>query len=143
MKVKINGRVRNRRRTKQNDKTGVTSVIKKYYENKTDSELADLCNAKLGTSYEIGTIRGLRFYESLYKPRMIQDKVGDLYRRDAISKWGIEAEKLVEYFGDRYSDEELLEICKREYGVEMGFDDEAIQELRQLVGSNKLLGQTG
>lgn len=143
MKVKINGRIRNRKRTKQNDKTGVSSVIKKYYENKTDSELADLCNAKLGTSYKIGTIRGLRFYESLYKPRMIQDKVGDLYRRDAISKWGIEAEKLVEYFGDRYSDEELLEICKREYGEEMGFDDEAIRELRQLVGSKKLLGQTG
>jgi hypothetical protein len=74
---------------------------------------------------------------------MIQEKSGDLYRRDALSRWGIEAEKLVEYFGDRYSDEELLEICKREYGVEMEFDDGAIQELRQLVGSKKLLGQTG
>lgn len=145
MKRKIKGKSinKNRKRVKNCDKTGAISVIRDNYEEYSDEDLAILVNQKLGTSYKIGTIRAMRFYLSLYKPKIIQEKSGDLYRRDALSKWGIEAEKLVEYFGDRYSDEELLEICKREYGVEMEFDDEAIQELRQLVGSKKLLGQTG
>ena len=143
MKRKIGGRVRNKKRTRNNDKTGAASVIREYYENKTDAELMDICNKKLGTSYEVGTIRALRFDSSLYKPRMIQDKVGDLYRRDAMSRWGIEAEKLVEHFGEKYSDGELAEICRREYGEDMGFDEGAIQELRQLVGSRSVLGQTG
>ena len=142
MKNKIGGKNKNRKRTKSNDKTGVVSVIKKYYENTTDTELTAICNKQLGTSYEVGSIRALRFDSSLYKPKMIQDKVGDLYRRDAVSRWGIEAEKLVEYFGEEYSDGELAKICNREYGEDMGFDEGVIQELRQLVGSGDTVGQT-
>ena len=143
MKHKIKGRNRNRKRVKNGDLTGATTIIKEYYRSKTDEEMKDICNSKLGTSYKTGEMRGMRFDLSLYKPRMIQDKVGDLYRRDAISRWGIEAEKLVEHFGEKYSDGELAEICRREYGEDMGFDEGAIQELRQLVGSGNLLGQTG
>ena len=143
MKHKIKGRSRNRKRVKNGDLTGATTIIKEYYRSKTDEEMKDICNSKLGTSYKTGEMRGMRFDLSLYKPKMIQDKVGDLYRRDAISRWGIEAEKLVEHFGEKYSDGELAEICRREYGEDLGFDEGAIQELRQLVGSGNLLGQTG
>jgi len=142
MKSKIRGKSRNRKRVKNADLTGATSVIKEYYQSKTDEEIKDICNAKLGTSYQTGTIRAMRFDLSLYKPQMIQDKVGDLYRRDAVSRWGIEAEKLVEYFGEEYSDGELAKICNREYGEDMGFDEGVIQELRQLVGSGDTVGQT-
>jgi len=142
MKNKMKGKSRNRKRVKNADLTGATSVIKEYYQSKTDEEIKDICNAKLGTSYQTGTIRAMRFDLSLYKPQMIQDKVGDLYRRDAVSRWGIEAEKLVEYFGEEYSDGELAKICNREYGEDMGFDEGVIQELRQLVGSGDTVGQT-
>jgi len=142
MKIKIRGRTRNRKRVAGCDSTGATTVIRNYYEHNTDERLVEICNQKLGTSYGLGEIRGLRFDMSLYKPKMIQEMVGDLYNRDAVSRWGIEAEKLVELYGDSYSDDELVEICAREYGEDKGFDVGVIQEIRFLL-SQEMVGQTG
>jgi len=43
----------------------------------------------------------------------------------------------VECFGDKYSNEELVKICSKEFGEDMGFDENAIQDIRNVVGSVK------
>ena len=93
-------------------------------------------------NYELCNIISARFRINLYRPKMLQGVVWNLKRKDCLTTWGIEAEKLVEYFGEEYSDGELAKICNREYGEDMGFDEGVIQELRQLVGSRGTVGQT-
>lgn len=139
IKTKLKGRTKERKRVENSDSTGAAMLIKDNYERYTDEELVVVCNKQLGTSYKIGTIRSLRYDMGLYKPKMIQDVVGDLYRRDSMTSWGIEVEKLVEHFGHKYSDAELAQICCREFGEDKGFDEDVIRDIRGLVGSGGLI----
>ena len=126
-------------------KKGLEGFVARHYEQYTDKQILELANhgnEMPRNDYELCDIVGSRFRTNLYRPREIQGFVWNLKRKDALTSWGIEAEKLVEHLGDKYSDEELAKICNREYGEDMGFDEGAIQELRQLVGSRDTVGQT-
>jgi hypothetical protein len=123
-------------------KNGMTKFVLENYMKYNDKELLILANTgneMPRNNYQLCNITSARFRINLYRPKMLQGVVWNLRRRDSLTPWGIEAEKLVEYFGKEYSNEELAKICSKEFGEDVGFNEDVIQDIRHVVGS---VGQT-
>lgn len=121
---------------------GLEGFVARHYEKYTDEQILELANKgneMPRNDYELCNIVSSRFRTNLYRPKQLQGVVWNLKRKDALTSWGIEAEKLVEYFGDKYSNEELAKICCKEFGQHKGFDEGVIQDIKDLIGS---VGQT-
>ena len=132
----------NQRAKAKTPKKGLEGFVARHYEQYTDKQILELANhgnEMPRNDYELCDIIGSRFRTNLYRPKELQGVVWNLKRKDALTSWGIEAEKLVEYFGDKYSNEELAKICCKEFGEDKGFDEGVIQDIKDLIG---LVGQT-
>ena len=114
--------------------SGVYQVIANNYENMSDEQLAEYINKECGKVYKLGVVRSMRYDMGLYKPKALQSHLeNNLRRKDGRTLLGIEAEKMIEYLYKEYSDEELAEVCIKEYGISEVFTAKSVMEFRKML----------